>query len=256
MNTIINSRQNAAPPDQIHSTNNFSTCHQAWKNSRGKKSPYLYLCQYTFFFFKYPEFQCSVYSVPRVTTENSQDGLEMQTCEKHLHRSDTENIPAGPSAEIPPRENESKNEKVLILQSCTEQIKNNCSDTPRGIKEKIEATIKQEPTETATEFFLNVACDIEVKTEVEWIGAESVSWVDLVDATDQRARPGKSFDAAKSGEEMSSEEKYQTAQHFTLKQEPSSEDLLTLPRIKKEKNNADNAVGTGLCHKTLIHRGV
>lgn len=186
--------------------------------------------------------------------KSSQDGLEMQTCEKQLHRSDTENIPAGPSEEIPPSsENESKNEKVLILQSCTEQIKNDCSDTPRGIKEeKIEATIKQEPTETATEYFPNVACDIEVKTEEEWIGAESMSWVDLGDATDQRARPGKSADAAKPGE-MSSEEKYQTEQHFTLKQEPSSEDLLTFPSIKNEKNNA---VGTGPGHNTLINRGV
>lgn len=190
--------------------------------------------------------------------KSSQDGLEMQTCEKHLHRSDTQNIPAGPSAEIPPSsENESRNEKVLILQSCTEQIKNDCSDTPRRIKEeKIEATIKQEPTEAATEFFLNIARDFEVKTEVEWIDAESVNWVDLVDATDQRSRPGKSFDAAKSGEEMSSEEKDQTEQHFTLKQEPSSEDLLALPSIKNEKNNADNAVGTGPGHKTLINRGV
>lgn len=181
----------------------------------------------------------------------------MQTCEKQLHRSDTENIAAGPSAEIPPSsENESKNEKVLILQSCTEQIKNDCSDTPREIKEKIEATIKQEPTETAPEFFLNVACDIEVKTEEEWIGAESVSWVDLGDATDQTARPGKSVDAAKSGEEMSSEEKHQSEQHFTVKQEPSGEDLLTLPSIKKEKNNADNAVGTGPGQESLINRGV
>lgn len=190
--------------------------------------------------------------------KSSQDGLEMQTCEKHLHRSDAENIPAGPSAEIPPSsENESNNEKVLILQSCTEPIKNGCGDTPRVIKEeKIEATIKQEPTETSTECFLHAACDIEVKTEVEWIGAESVSWVDLVDAAGQRARPGKSFDAAKSGEEMSCEEKYRTERHFTLKQEPSSEDLVTLPSIKNEKNNADNAVGTGPGHETLINRGV
>lgn len=185
--------------------------------------------------------------------KSSQDGLAMQTCEKH--RSDTENIAAGPSAEIP-RSSEHESKKVLIFQSCTEQIKNGCSDTPRGIKEKIEATIKQEPTETALEVFLNVARDIEVKTEEEWIGAESVSWVDLGDATDPTARPGKSVDAAKSGEEMSSEKKYQSEQHFTVKQEPSGEDLLTLPSIKKEKNNADNAVGTGPAQETLINRGV
>lgn len=185
----------------------------------------------------------------------------MQTCGKHLHRSDAENITTRPSGEIPTSsEDESKHGKGLILQSRPEQMKNECSDTLRGIKEeKTEVSIKQEPTEAATEGFLNVACDIEVKAEVERVGAESESRVHLVETTDHRARPGKYFHAVKSAEEMCSdesiEEKNQMEQHFNLKQEPSSEDLLTLPCIKNEKNNADQAAGTGPSH-TLSDTGV
>lgn len=191
--------------------------------------------------------------------KSNQDGLEMQTCEKHLHHSDTGNITKRPSGEIPSQENESKNGKDLTSQSCSEQIKNECSATLQGIKEeKIEASIKQEPTETATESFLNVACDIKVTAEVETIGVESESRVNLVGT--HRATPGKSFTTVQSAEEMCSneniEEKYQAEQHFNVKQEPSCEELLTLPTIKNEKNRTDKAVGTGPSKKALTDTGV
>lgn len=193
--------------------------------------------------------------------KSSQNGLEMQTCEKHLHGSDTGNITKRPSGEIPTSsENESKNGKVLISQSCSEQIKNDCSDTLQGInEEKIEATIKQEPAETAIESFLNVARDIKVEAEVERIGAKSESQVNLVGTT-HTARPGKSFTTVESPEEMCSdeniEEKNQREQQFNLRQEPSCEELLTLPGIKNQKNNTDKAIGTGPSQKTLIETGV
>lgn len=185
----------------------------------------------------------------------------MQTCEKHLHCSDAGNVTKIPSGEIPTSsENESKNGKVLISQSCSEQIKNECNDTLQGIKEeKIQASIKQEPAETAFESFLNVTHDVKVEAEVERIGAESESRANLVGTT-HRARPGKSFTTVESAEEMCSdenmEEKYQTEQHFNLLQEPSCEELLTFPNIKNEKNNTDKAIGTGPSQKTLIDTGV
>lgn len=177
--------------------------------------------------------------------KSSQNGLEIQTCEK--------------PGEIPTSiKDESNNGKVLISQRCSEQIKNECSDTLQGIKEeKIEAALKQEPTETATESFLNAACDIKVMAEVERISAESESQVNLVGTT-HRERPGKNFTTAKSAEEMCSDEnieKYQMEEHFNLKQEPSCDQKLPLPSIN-EKNDKDKAVWTGTSQKTLIDTGV
>lgn len=209
-------------------------------------------------------------SVPRAVTEDvdqkrcrksNQNGLEMQTCEKHLLHSDTGNIIKRPSGEIPSSsENESKNGKDLTSQSCSEQITNECSATLQGIKEeKIEKSIKQEPTETATESFLNVARDITVTADIERISAQSESQVNLVGTT-HTATPGKCFTTVQSAEEMGSneniEEKYQAEQHFNFKQEPSCEELLTLPIIKNEKNNTDKAVGTGPRQKALTDTGV
>lgn len=193
----------------------------------------------------------------KLCRKRSQDGLEIQTCEKLLHRSDKGNIKKRPSGEIPTSsENESNNGQVLMSQSCSEQMKNECSDSLQGIKEeKTEVSIKQEP-ETTIEHFLNSACDSKVEADVERVCAETENRVNLVTAT-HSARPGESFTIAKSAKEPCSEENvenYQTEQHFNLKQEPSCKELITLPNLK-EKNNTDKAIGIGQSQKTF-HIGV
>lgn len=208
-----------------------------------------------------------MYSVPRISTEhvdlkgclqNIQNGPEMQTCPKHLHCSDTGNKINRPSGENPTSsENEPKNEKVLVSQSCSEQIKNECSDTLQQImEEKTAVPIKREQAETPLESFSNVAHDIEVKAEVKRMGPESESPENLVGTT-QGASPGKGLTTVKSAEGMSSEEnmeKYRPRQDFNLKPEPFCEELLTLPSVRKEEENTDGA--TGPSQKTVTDTGL
>lgn len=170
------------------------------------------------------------------------------------------NVRKRPTEETPASsENDSKNGKGLISQSCSEQIKTECTDTLQSIKEeKTEVSLNQEPAGTAFESFPNDAHDIKVEAEVEGIGAGGESWVNPVGTT-HRASPGKGGTTVKSAEETCSdgikEEMYQTEQHFNLKQEPFCEALLTLPSIENE-NNADKAIGTGPSQETLTDTGV
>lgn len=202
-----------------------------------------------------------MYAVPRIITEpvdqkgclkNSQNGPEMQPCQKHLHCSDAENITNRPSGEIPTSSaNDPKNGKGLTSQSCSEQAKNECSDTLQGIKEeKTEMSIKQERAEIALESFPNVARDIEVEAEVKRIGAESESRGNLVGTT-HRASPGKRLRSEENVAEV-----YRTEQHFRLKQEPPCEELLTLTSIKNEKKNIDKATSPQPSQWALIDTGL
>lgn len=207
--------------------------------------------------------------------KSSQTGTETQTCERPLYSSDQtvnkvtqyhlratstcENATKRLSGEIPiSSENVSKDEKVLISQSHSEQIKNESSDTLQGIKEeKTEASIEQKPTEITTDGSFN-SSGIKVMAEEERIGASCEILAHLGEKTHTET-PGKDFVSVKLEEKTSHEnmgEKHQEEQQFGMKREQSCEEPLDLPAIKNGKANTVRAKANGPSQETVNDTGV
>lgn len=139
-----------------------------------------------------------------------------------------------PPGEIPTSSDSmSEEQKAVISQSRSEQIKKECSDDLQVMKEEqTEESIEQEPTEITTEGSFTISSGVKIEAEEEQIAASSVK--------------------SEEPSNENTEETDQTEQHFSIKQEQSCEELFNLSSISNAKANTDSS---GPSQKTVNDTG-